>query len=548
MSTVAIEHSPANDRVPASGANWQPEAMPGRPRADWIARRFRGFFPWSSRVALSPLWAGIVLGGLAVLLSRSYPNASLALIALWVGMLMLNADRPLLGSFALSPIAFLGVRQMTGLGGGLLLASFSAGFVESPELRHMLIHGIVGGFAKLAGTVITFRSARGLFVPLEDRAYQRDVLRPVVTVGWLLLGYTAMTTIVTLVVFGGADRAKETVWRVDEALGWWSWFNLFNNLKYTLWVIVPLIWMRSNAVQRGLLIAVGMLLVLPDLLGGGRTALLLPAMYGVVGIAMFRPKPFNLDKYLLAAAIPLVPFIAFWEFYRGSTAFRETKLVNVSDRIAAIPKAWREYKERQELGAQEDESKVAGWSAYRYPDPVIYTRTPADFPFAGWSEWATPQQILIPTFFWRSKPQLVDGNNIFNRYTNRPAHWTGAGISLNADLYRRFGDLGVPIGNFVAGLFYGVVLTAVYNWYHRRNAVAGLVAIIFFGAQGNFGLLDNTCNQLMYQWMYLVPKQLIGILLFCGLARAISAFPVMGANAFAPRPPRGPSAPLIRAA
>jgi hypothetical protein len=548
MRMATIKQQIANARIPSSAGRGQRASVQVVGRPDWSAGRFRGFFPWSSRISLSPLWAGLVLGVAAIALMQSHPNASLALIALWVGLLTFNADRPLLGSYALSPIAFLGIRQMTGLGGGLLLASFSAGFVESPELRHMLIHGIIGGLAKLAGAVMTFRSGRGLFIPLEDRTYQRDVLRPVVVVGWLLLGYTAMGVVVFLAVFGGADRAKETVWRVDEALGWWSWFTLFNNLKYALWVLVPLIWMRSAVIGRAALIAVGILLIAPDLLGGGRTALLLPTMYVVIGIAMFRPKPFNLDKYLLAAAIPLVPFIAFWEFYRGSDAFRETRLVNISERIQAIPKAWREYKERQEYGAQEDETKVAGWSVYRYPDPVIYARTPSDIPFAGWSDWATPQQILIPTFLWRSKPQLVDGNMIFNRYTNRPDHWTGAGISFNADLYRRFGDVGVPIGNFVVGLIYGLLLTAVYNWYHRRNAVAGLVAIIFFGAQGNFGLLDNTCNQLMYQWMYLVPKQLIGILLFCGIARAISIFPVLGANAFAPRLPCVPPAPTVRAA
>jgi hypothetical protein len=260
-------------------------------------------------------------------------------------------------------------------------------------------------------------------------------------------------------------------------------------------------------------------------------------MYVVVGIAMFRTKPLNLDKYLLIAAIPLVPFIAFWEFYRGSTAFRETRLVNVRERIEAIPKAWREYQERQSYGEQEDESKVAGWSSYRYPDPVIYTLTPSEFPFAGWSEWATPQQILIPTFFWRTKPQLIDGNMIFNRYTNRPAHWTGAGISLNADLFRRFGDIGVPIGNFVVGLLYGWVLSIAYRWYHRRNAVAGLVTIIFFGAQGHFGLLDNTCNQLMYQWLYIVPKHIVGILVFCEIARAIAKFPVVGSLFFSNRVP-----------
>lgn len=548
MRMATIKQQIANAPIPSSAGRSHPASVQVVGRPDWTAGRFRGFFPWSSRISLSPLWAGLLLGVAAIALMQSHPNASLALIALWVGLLTFNADRPLLGSYALSPIAFLGIRQMTGLGGGLLLASFSAGFVESPELRHMLLHGIIGGLAKLAGAAITFRSGRRLVIPLEDRAYQRDVLRPVVIVGWLLLGYTAMTVIVTLVVFGGSDRANETVWRVDEAIGWWSWFNLFNNLKYALWVIVPLIWMRSAAIGRGILIAVGIVLIAPDLLGGGRTALLLPAMYVVIGIAMFRPKPFNLDKYVLAAAIPLVPFIAFWEFYRGSDAFRETKLVNIRERIEAIPKAWREYKERQEYGAQEDETKIAGWSTYRYADLVIYTRTPSDIPFAGWSEWATPEQILIPTFFWRSKPQLVDGNTIFNRYTNRPAHWTGAGISLNADLYRRFGDSGVPIGNFIIGLIYGLLLTAVYSWYHRRNAVAGLVAIIFFGAQGNFGLLDNTCNQLMYQWLYLVPKQFIGILLFCGIARAISTFPVLGANAFAPRPPRVPPATTVRAA
>jgi hypothetical protein len=537
MPATAIDQPAVMTRPPAVVADDHPACPQAAARPDWSARRFRGFFPWSSRFVLSPLLSGVVLGVIAILLSQSYPNASLAIVALWVGLLMVNADRPLLGSFILSPTAYLGARQMTGLGGGLLLASFSAGFVESPELRHMLIHGIVGGLAKLAGVALTFRSGRGLSIPLQDRAFQRDVLRPVIIVGWLLLGYTAMTNIVGLAVFGGADRAKETVWRVDEALGWWSWFNLFNNLKYALWVIVPLIWMRSSSIGRAMLVATGTLLVLPDLLGGGRTALLVPAMYVVVGIAMFRTKPLNLDKYLLIAAIPLVPFIAFWEFYRGSTAFRETRLVNVRERIEAIPKAWREYQERQSYGEQEDESKVAGWSSYRYPDPVIYTLTPSEFPFAGWSEWATPQQILIPTFFWRTKPQLIDGNMIFNRYTNRPAHWTGAGISLNADLFRRFGDIGVPIGNFVVGLLYGWVLSIAYRWYHRRNAVAGLVTIIFFGAQGHFGLLDNTCNQLMYQWLYIVPKHIVGILVFCEIARAIAKFPVVGSLFFSNRVP-----------
>ena len=537
MPTTLIDQPAVVSRLPAEASVNHPACPQAPVRADSSARRFRAFFPWSSRFVLSPLLSGVVLGVIAILLSQSYPNASLGLVALWVGILMVNADRPLLGSFTLSPTAFLGVRQMTGLGGGLLIASFNAGFVESPELRHMLIHGIIGAFAKLAGVALTFRSGRGLFIPLQDRTFQRDVLRPVAIVGWLLLGYTAMTNIVSLAVFGGADRAKETVWRVDEALGWWSWFNLFNNLKYGLWVIVPLIWIRSSLVGRVALVSVGALLILPDLLGGGRTALLMPAMYVVVGIAMFRTKPFNLDKYLLIAAIPLVPFIAFWEFYRGSTAFRETRLVNVRERIEAIPKAWREYTERQSYGEQEDESKVAGWSSYRYPDPVIYTLTPSDFPFAGWSEWATPQQILIPTFLWRSKPQLVDGNMIFNRYTNRPAHWTGAGISLNADLYRRFGDVGVPIGNFVVGLLYGWFLSIAYRWYHRRNAVAGLVTIIFFGAQGNFGLLDNTCNQLMYQWLYIVPKHIVGILVFCEIARGIAKFPVVGSLFFSNRVP-----------
>lgn len=532
MHATITSHQPQPFRASASGTGKPAVSADASWHPDWNASRFRGFFPWTSHFTLAPLWSGIVLGVTAIMMSQSYPNASLALIALWVGLLMFNVDRPLLSSYALSPIAFLGVRQMTGLGGGLLLASFSAGFVDSPELRHILVHGIFGSLAKVAGAVLTFRSARGLFIPLENRAFQRDVLRPVVLVGWLLLAYTAMTNIVSLLVWGGADRANATVWRVDEALGWWSWFNLFNNLKYSVWVIVPLIWFRSNVVGRGALASVAALLILPDLLGGGRTALLLPVIYIVFGIAMFRPKPFNLDKYILVAAIPLVPFVAFWEFYRGSDAFRETKLVNFRERIEAIPRAWAEYRSRQEYGSQEDEKKVAGWSAYRYVDPVIYKLTPSDFDFAGWSEWATPQQILIPTFLWRSKPQIVDGNAIFNRYTNRPVHWTGAGISLNADLYRRFGDIGVPIGNFVIGIMYGAIMAVVYRWYHRRNAVAGLVTIIFFGAQGNFGLLDNTCNQLMYQWMYLVPKQLIGILLFCAIARVISKFPVTGAHSY----------------
>jgi len=548
MATAVIHLNQETGRIGATGVlnpQTQPRSFAG---ADPTARRFRDFFPWSSRISLSPLWTGLVLAVIAIFLSQSYPNASLALVAFWVGLLMFNADRPILGSYALTPLDYLGVRQMSGVGIGLFLASLNAGFVSSPELRHILIHGILGGLGKLAGAAIAFRSLRGLFIPLADRDYQRDVLRPVVTVGWLLLGYTAMTVLVQFIVRGGSDRANATIWRVDEALGWWSWFNLFNGLKYSLWVIVPLIWFRSGFVGRCVLAAVGSFLIVPDLLGGGRTALLVPAMYVVFGIAMFKPKPFNLDKYLLVALIPLVPFIAFWEFYRGSAAFRDTKLVNFSDRVAAVPKAWREYREKQEYGGQTEETKVAGWSIYRYNDPVIYTLTPSDFPHAGWSEWAMPQQILIPTFFWRSKEQVVGGNEIWVRYMRYPAHHTGSGISLNADLYRRFGDIGVPIGNFFVGILYGVVLRFVYNWYHRRDAVAGLVMIIYLGAHGNLGLLDNTCNDLMQQWLYLVPKHVVGILLFCQIARAISKYPVAGASLYAwPRGSRRPGAGTIAA-
>lgn len=528
--------------LPSPPAAWPPAEVrrPAgiTPLADWQSQRFRAFFPYSSRVVLSPMLTGAAAAIVAlVFFGLGNQTAGLAVVAIWTGLLMVYMSRPFLSTYLFAPMGYLGIRQIMTFGLGLFFYSLEVPDAASPAMQAMQLDAIVAALSRIAGFLLVFRAYTCLYMPLENAAYERNVLRPLSTIGFLSMAFVFVSTVILFFARGGGDRALKTAVYLDEALGWWSALQLFPGIGYMIWFIAPLMWRLSGFPGRAFLILAAITIVGGGTLSGGRGALLYPILYAMAGFFSFAKRPRNLDVWMVGFMALLIPFVVFWAFLRGSAAFRDSRLTDLPSRVDAIGKAYREYQERK--ASDDIEKGIFGAHLLGNQDLAIYTRTPVEIPHAGFANIANPINAILPTFIYRNKEQVADGNAILVAYTNRPVTHTGLFLSFSGDLYRRFGHIGVPIGNFIAAAAFAAIMNGLYAFYFRGDATLGLALIVFLGTSPGFGLLEATVNEYMVNWLFWVPKHIVFLVAAYMATHVLTPFVVRGAAAYLPRPAAG---------
>jgi hypothetical protein len=164
-----------------------------------------------------------------------------------------------------------------------------------------------------------------------------------------------------------------------------------------------------------------------------------------------------------------------------------------------------------ETGGERSGNMVLGYALLEVSDAVIYELTPDAIPYAGFDNFEAVLHTWAPTFLFRNKPMLVDGNIIMWGYANRIDR-VGREITLFVDSYRRFGWFGIPV--FVAFYFwiYGLICGKCYQCYLNKNALFGVLLILFLFSY----FQNNPFESVLQTWwgfFYEVPKHLIALYL-----------------------------------
>jgi hypothetical protein len=478
-----------------------------------INNRFKTGFPNAYVLFRTPLLTLILFYLLALVTSVYSLHFTFASILLFYIFFCYYLESKHLNYLLITPLTVIAIAEFIRIGVGVSMYVLGDESSFNPELAAMQVAELIGlpflalGYCLLTSKIPAFSLSS--FKEDELVSNQLRIEKLLVIIGWFfLLG--ALLSIVIGVATGSLDRAASDPFaaiaseKVDinpstivTILGG---FALFTTFGFT---ILPLIFRNSYGITRILLVFCIFSYFILALATGSRGLIIFPLLYLGNGLWLWGGSAKKLKIGFLIAIMMALFLIPAMDSYRNSRLFRSTSLGNVWERM----QAYGEVETKDSLGLEG--LKVTGAALIgTLNDTLIYEKTPNSIPHAGWENISNVFFFWLPRTIAPWKPQLLDGNDIVIHYLDGYFSGGFATISFNADMYRRFGWIGVAIGNFCFGLFYGMVIKYFFKIYHSTSPALGLLFMIY---TFNFiqRLPQSTLLSTFWMWLWEVPKHLL---------------------------------------
>lgn len=310
-----------------------------------------------------------------------------------------------------------------------------------------------------------------------------------------------------LINSGVADRGLAGDIILGTKYGFWSYFVAFSKLQYIAFLLIPYVYITSRGLTRYSLIAFLAIYATFQLANTNRGGLVFPFVFIVFGYWMvggsFKRVILSF-AFLLGVMSVLTPILG---AFRGSGALEATALKDVGGRISLLlenkGEGWGG------LSVFEGAGSIIGRAMLGCNDPIIYSDTPDTIPFAGWERFSGVLYLWMPSMFFPDKPSLLDGDYIRELYTGIHYERSSISISYPADLYRRFGWIGVLLGFPLYALAMSLfVRYGVRNAVKQKDKLWGLLVLFFittFIHGAPFGSMLTT----IWNFGYDYPKYLL---------------------------------------
>ncbi|MBK8476795.1 MAG: hypothetical protein IPL39_10930 [Opitutaceae bacterium] len=482
--------------------------------------RFRRYFPLAHWV-IQRVWFLFPLFALAAMgLSVFSVHYGLSLMCCWIGVVCLWVDRKHLNYCLLTPLVPMAYILVLSLGAGISMVVYDLGGRYQYGYMVMQVIGLLGFPLFIVAYAAVMKRVPGFVFPAKLQRSAASYVRPLLLIGWFCLLHE-LAKVGAGIASGVADKGEAGDFQVDTPFGWWSAFGIFLRIQTLGYVLAPFIWRESRLFGRVLLMALLTTLVFLNFVTGSRGMVFAPVVILLAGCYMF--LEFRRIKYeILIAVVVLaaVPVVTLMSHYRSTDAFRETSIRNPFAKLATI----REGMERMETVTEASGERFteAGKAFIGVNDAIIYELTPDTIPHEGFGRVEHLLWIYVPYMLSRGeRPVLQDENMVSVMYTGQAYARSSIGITWSAELYRRWGWFGIPVGLCLYGLFYGAVFRVVYNYYLKRNLLFGfLICGVFF--HFFFLWIFHTLLLTCWLWLYDVPKNLALVTcLYFGLRSAI---------------------------
>lgn len=472
-----------------------------------VVSRFSRYFPFS-HWAVKNVWLLLPVFAFAAFVFGSFSvHYGLSVMCIWMGLVCFWVDRKHLDYCLFTPLQPAAVVLIMGLGAGISMVTLDAPETFEYGYFVMQMAGLLGFPIFMAGYYLVTRKVPGFVFPRWVAGTNQQLIRPLIFAGWCCLLYE-FAKVVAGVVSGVSDRGYAGDFQIDTPFGWWSVFSVFIRVQTLGFILVPLIWRESRAMGRTMVAGVVIAILFLHFVAASRGAVFFPLFIMLVGSYMFlESKRLKYEVLICLGVIGLAPFVTLMANYRSTQAFRETDIRNVFQKVGTIREGLqREESMENESGQRYTES---GLAFIGVADQLVYEMTPDPVPFEGFGRLGDAVWTIVPFMFTRGeRPILQDGYTIVVGYTGFRGERTSIGISLPAELYRRWGWLGMPIGLFIYGLFYGGIFRYAYRCYLFKNALWGFMMcgllFNFFVAWFWASILTMT-----WYWFYDIPKHLL---------------------------------------
>jgi hypothetical protein len=516
MTGIAVPRHSSSEDVD----HWSPVTRPSS-RPAGPADVFRSKLPVTARIVDLRWWLLPVASLLSLVLGMLTRSASLGWSPMlaWAILPAIAADRPFHALSVIGPTTLAAFVLFLKFGVGLPLAE-SAGMEVAGAAAFEC-----GCFALTVICTLLFllrligpSDRRDAPIAEQIRLSQKDLGH----VGLLMLVY-ALVLDVVLVITGGLDRSlsSEKAYGYGE-MGWWSWFALFQDITNMGLFLLPLAMRRWMPWSKLMLYAVVFARSGVYMLSGTRSGALFPLFFLALGYVAFTERlPKWFEIYALLIAICAYPLIDFTDYLRNSDFFHETKVTDIGGRLGAAGKALTTLREEDESRRAES-TLVTGKALLEFSDPIIYERTPNPNPYAGFGDLHNLAYVFIPRYFMPTKPILLDGNEIVVAYTGVRQIGTAAGVSLNADLYRRGGVPAVIVGGVFSAILVILYMRLSLATMRSIDPAFGLLMLVMLVIMGfRHPLFHWTVLSLGSYYLYSFPKFLFFLAFLLGASRLL---------------------------
>jgi len=470
---------------------------------------FRRKLPITAHIVDLRWWLLPVAAVLSIVIGVVTRSGSLgwSLMLAWMILPAIAADRQFHALSVVGPTTFAAFVLFLKFGVGLPLAesaglevtnaaSFDCGCFAFTLISTLLI------LIRLLGP----SPRQNLGIAEQIRLSEKDLGR----VGLLMFAY-ALVLDVVLLATGGLDRSasSEKAYGYGE-MGWWSWFALFQDITNMGLFLLPLAVRRWLPPTRFALYAAVFARAGVYMLAGTRSGSLFPLFFFALGYVAFAERlPKRFEIYAFIVAVCFYPLIDFTDYLRNSDFFHETKVTDIGGRLGAAGKALTTLREEDD-GRRSQSTLVTGKAILEFSDPIIYEQTPNPMPYAGFGDLHNLAYVFIPRYFMPMKPILLDGNEIVVAYTGVRQLGTAAGVSINADLYRRSGTPAVILGGILSAILVILYMKLSIFTMRRIDPAFGLLMLVMLVIMGfRHPLFHWTVLSLGSYYFYSFPKFLI---------------------------------------
>ena len=228
------------------------------------------------------------------------------------------------------------------------------------------------------------------------------------------------------------------------------------------------------------------------------------------------------------------------DHFRNTDGYKATRTIDIASRINAVQQVADRKRDAEAATEANMDLYILGRALVEVNDEIIYEKTPSIVPHAGWDNFDAILYTWIPSTLKPDKPILTDYSDIFHDYFPDEIESTGRILSLQADLYRRFGWLAVPFGVFAAYSVFGFIWRYVFQIYTFNNALLGMMLYLYGLSYFNVRPFSSVLGS-WWNLCYDAPKHLIVMMLvyvFCSYGKKMQGAVVYSGRTFTAVPPR----------
>lgn len=468
------------------------------------SHRFATAFPLFYRIISQPVLYFIICIFGSLLAYAVSPHLVMSIWCLYYVLLSYYIDRRHLDYLLLPPLTMLALFEFSRMGIGPPIFSFANNLETDQGLLLMQAAHVVSFplimfcYKKITRNVPSFIMPN----PFQKNSY--DLYLYLKWFGLVCFCFTIFGFFIGA-TSGSMDRGDAGAILKLQSFGIWSLFEVFIRLYDIAYLLVPIIFLTSGFLMRRCLMVILFMVFIFFIATGTRGFIMFSALYLVLGYWMVAINPRRIITTLAVLIVSMTFLIPFMASYRSSISFSSSKLSDITARLESIFSP-----DEVVVSAYNDSLLMLSKSLIGVSDQLIYEKTPDQIPHAGWENIDAVLYVWMPTTLFPNKPSLYGSDTMLYDYTNVMHERSFGTITFNADMYRRFGWIGVLSGNILFGLLYGFATKFVFSLARSKVLFGTLLVIFSVGMFRNLPI--GTLTRTVWYWLWELPKYM-GLLL-----------------------------------